>query len=79
MVGFIPEFLTLLLTPILKYICMSNAICVGLLGTSPQEDGVGPREKFSLGPGPEKRVKNIFALDISGHLGNVILFSEKQN
>ena len=27
MVGCIPEVLTLLLTPILKYICMSNARC----------------------------------------------------
>ena len=29
-------------------------MCVGLLGTGPLEDGVGPREHFSPGPGPEK-------------------------
>ena len=44
-------------------------------GTGPLEDGVGPREYFTPGPNPEKRVKNIFAsLDISEHLGNIISF-----
>ena len=39
-------------------------------GTGPLEDGVGPREHFSPGPGPEKKVIIIFAtLDVSGHWG----------
>ena len=38
-------------------------------GTSPLEDGVGPREHFSPVPVPEKKGKNIFAsLDVSGPL-----------
>ena len=48
-------------------------------GNGPLEDGDGPREHFSPGPGPEKKGKNIFAsLDVSGHLENIIFFlSEK--
>ena len=49
-------------------------------GPGPLEDGFGSREHFSPGPGAEKNGKTyLFSLDFSGHLGNIVIFSEKSN